>query len=354
MRYFASGSNHQGEIEGLAAVGMNIGVAAQEVNDAAVVALLAVPAGVSVFVDSGAFSEVLFDPAPRIAFPISDAEWERRLGLYAFLAAGLGSQLYPVAPDCVAHQRESLARLERYADEVRALRAAGANVIVPIQKGEMSMAAFDARAVEILGFDDFVRGVPMKKDATSVEDLVDFVVGAGVKRLHLLGIGPKSPKWDDVVDALAAAAPALDVSADSVWLKSLVGKSNGAGGAPRAWTKVQDEMWANELAPRAFHDDAIDYSDNVLDGLNEWAGPAERRRLADELGAAGLLRAADVRSFRKDPHGWFCAGDDRVNDWSMAVVDGAWQRHYFAEIVVERKRESIIRMVPRGQLGLDL
>lgn len=352
MRYFASGSNHQGEIEGLALVGMNVGVAAPELNEAAIGALEALPANVLVFVDSGAFSEVVFDPAPRIANRIEHGEWIERLALYERLARRLGSQLYPVAPDCVAHQEESLARLERYAGEVRRLRDLGANVIVPIQKGALSMAAFDQRACELLGFDDFVRGVPMKKDATRIDELVGLLrERPQARRVHLLGIGPKSARWDDVVAALDDVRPGLDFSADSVLLKSLIGKDNGPGGGPRAFTKAHDELWANELAPRAFYDErpALDWTDHV-GGVGSWAGPAARRKMAAEIAIAG----DEAKAFVKDPDAWLQDDDRYLWPHVEVAVDGAWRDHYFAEIVVERKREAVVRCFPRprGQLLL--
>jgi hypothetical protein len=61
--YFASGSNHQGEIEGLSSVGFNVGVAAPEVKSAETIGTLTGLAGtgIRVFVDSGAFGEVDFN-----------------------------------------------------------------------------------------------------------------------------------------------------------------------------------------------------------------------------------------------------------------------------------------------------
>ena len=65
VRSYASGSNFAGEIRGFSHVGIPVGIAADMVKPAAVAELLALPPTYPLFVDSGAFSEVTFDPAPR-------------------------------------------------------------------------------------------------------------------------------------------------------------------------------------------------------------------------------------------------------------------------------------------------
>ena len=93
-RYFASGSNHAGEIAGLAAAGYDVGVAIPELNAAGEAALVEL-AGLrtKVFADSGAFGEVRYDAASdRMVLkgaPISDAEWRKRLAAYRRLAVAL-------------------------------------------------------------------------------------------------------------------------------------------------------------------------------------------------------------------------------------------------------------------------
>jgi hypothetical protein len=148
---FASGSNHAGEIRGWASIGQDIGVAAPEVNEAAIVELEALAGSdIAVFVDSGAFSEVNFTEAgPVVVKPITDAEWRKRLALYKRLARSLAGQLHVVAPDRVGDQTLTLARLDRYKTELREIAALGAHILVPTQKGALSQGDFfrEARAL---------------------------------------------------------------------------------------------------------------------------------------------------------------------------------------------------------------
>jgi len=238
--YFPSGSNHAGEIAGFTDAGMNVGVAVNEVNSKSIQQLKKL-AGTKakVFVDSGAFGEISFNypkkgsnklPKPDLPIgvpydvkPITEEEWEERLALYDDLARTLGTQAYLVAPDKVADQQVTLERLEKYAGRVRKHRELGAQIIVPIQKGSMSMAEFDARVQEILGFDDYIRGVPMKKDATTVEEFSEFLRTTKPKRVHLLGMGTLSEKYPEVQKAAEEASNETNLTLDAVRITALVG-----------------------------------------------------------------------------------------------------------------------------------
>ncbi len=181
---------------------------------------------------------------PTIVAPISHDEWLRRLGAYSRLADALGRHVYCVAPDCVAHQPETLDRLRLYAEQVRQLAEKRAQIIVPVQKGALSMAAAWTASLEILGAGEWIAGVPMKKDATKLEELVAFVREARPERLHLLGLGPSSPAFRETLDAVRRASPGIEITCDSVLLRRLVGRTNGPGGGPRAVTAAQDEARA--------------------------------------------------------------------------------------------------------------
>ena len=264
FEYFPSGTNHGAQIAALGSLGCNVGVAAHELKAGAEEALLALAGtGVLVFVDSGAFSEVEFpkNAPPVVVAPITDADWLERLGLYRRLALVLGSQLYVVAPDRVGCQATTLERMARYAPQVRELEALGANVIVPLQRGELSQIDFDAAAGEALGLAGYVRGVPLKNAATTWQDYVALMAAlpAGT-RIHLLGKGPNargvkdptnpkapSKKFDDFL----AAAAHLVVFCDSVMIRSLVGRSGGKNNGDRALTIIQDRIRAEQGWPHA-------------------------------------------------------------------------------------------------------
>lgn len=241
--YFASGSNRSSDIRGFAAIGRAIGVAAPEVRASAEAELLALAGtGIPVFVDSGAFSEVKFtERGVEVVEEITDACWRERLALYARLAAALGAQVHLVAPDRIGDQEETLRRLSRYAPELRALRAAGAKILVPVQKGTRSQAAF-VRDVELaLGFSDFVHAIPSKKKATSLGELRAYLEEVRPGAVHFLGMGTRNANAPAAFALCAELVPGAAVSCDS----NLIAASVGRGGrAPRPLTRARDEAAA--------------------------------------------------------------------------------------------------------------
>lgn len=246
--YFASGSNSPSEIRGFAAIGHPVGVSAAHLSPAGEAALHELAgSGVDVFVDSGAFSEVCFPPdgPPQVVRPMTQATWAEVMGLYTRLARTLGSALYVVAPDRIGDQGESLRRLKRWRSELATIRQLGANVIVPIQRGLEPQARFDERVELVLGFGDYVRGIPSKKKATSLPELQAFVEARRPERVHLLGMGVTNRLFAAFRAAATRYGAAL--TCDSNLLKASVGRSNGRANHPaeklggrRVYTRAQD------------------------------------------------------------------------------------------------------------------
>lgn len=235
--YFASGTNEAPQIEGMADSGWDVGVAAPNVRERAEAALVALAGSdVDVFVDSGAFSEVEFPGGvPTVVKPISPSEWEARLGLYLRLAKALGSQLYCVAPDLVAHQAETLERLGTYLPQLLELKALGARVLVPMQKGALTQAQFAGEVDALLGAGWWIPALPCAKAATTAGEVAAFVAARRPHHVHLLGIGPWSNKNGGARAYLAPfAGAATTVSMDSAWIPAKVGKAKS-----RIYTKAQ-------------------------------------------------------------------------------------------------------------------
>lgn len=351
VTYFPSGSNHPGEILGFADAGMNVGATIVELrlNAAEVLAGLA-GSGTKVFMDSGAFSEVTFPAGvPTITSPISDEDFAARLDAVEELARSLGSQLYAVAPDCVAHQAETLDRLARFADRVRTIRALGANVLVAHQKGALSLVDFNRRAAEILGFSDFVVAVPMMKDETSAEELAELLSTVRPAAVHLLGLGPKSPRFETAVAAVRSASPSTAVFCDSVAITSLVGRTNGPGGGPRALTAasdaaletVREELWGEGV------EGELDYSDSIVDNVDEWlVTRAARKELLDRVAAFRTVSRSDRAVCYASPSAWLTGEDEDGDapidcDWVVSILDELYAAAAEKRTVTWRKRTAL-------------
>jgi hypothetical protein len=91
--------------------------------------------------------------------------------------------------------------------------------------------------------------VPMKKDATSLDELVEFVRSPEVcrdtgdrPRIHLLGRGVYSPAYRETIAAVVNACPDIEVFADSVRLRSsaVLGTRAGPKAKPGPYMLAQD------------------------------------------------------------------------------------------------------------------
>lgn len=258
-KHFHSGINNPGEIRGLSG---RLGISCEELRGGLLEAIHELAGGSRcLFVDSGAFSEVEFhaDGPPTVAHEITHAEWIERLEVYAELAASYRTRCFIVAPDMVGNQAVTLERQARYAHIVRAIaQTHRCQVIVPVQKGSISMAEFFARELITLNLGTDcagdaiypIAGIPMRNDATSLEELAEFASHMPPDaRFHLLGLGPKAERgmYRRAIATILEHCPEADITTDSNTLRRLVGRTNGRHGGPRTYTFAQDAARAGGL-----------------------------------------------------------------------------------------------------------
>lgn len=335
VTYFASGSNAAGEILGLHDAGVDVGVAVPELNEDALYALCGLAGtGRQVFVDSGAFSEVKFGPkGPSWPHPISDEEWGRRLGVYRRLAEALGDQVYLVAPDRVADQQGTFVRQAEWAPVVRELHALGANILVPLQKGNLSLHEAQLVSERILELGDIIPAIPMKKDATSLEDLEEYLRAAKPRRVHLLGLGAKGRKIEEALEVVHRASPRTEVYCDSVLIRSMVGRKEGV----RRLTREQDAVRGGEVDP--FGDE---YHEAFRD-VNAWLTPTSARRLAKEM----RLGTDAARAMVGDPTRWLEEHPEDEPYFERAWVEYFKREHEGREVKRLGVRRALSGTTPR-------
>ncbi len=341
--YYASGTNHPGEIEGFGDIDHPVGLTIADANDDAVAAARHV--AVPVFVDSGAFGEVEPGPAGLVVKrPISDADWRRRLARMLVIAQRPSGGVSVVAPDRVGDQRETLARLRRFLPELRDFAAAGARVLVAVQRGAMPMPAFWREAASVVSVVcQPVPALPMRRHATTPAELAAFAAEVKPDDIHLLGIGPKSSRWPGALEALGFAG-CRHVSADSVLILANVGRSNGAGGGPRRLTLAKDaaddaveaETWAGGIAG------LDDYTDAIGDP-ESWMTLAEAEAFRAD---AGVPDDADLAE-------WLGEDADNGEPRALALdvgawLDAAWLRYRESQRVRASKRLAITLAFGRG------
>ena len=281
---FCSGASAPADLRGLARVLAPAGVSLPELSAPTLEELIQLGhLPWPLFVDSGAFSEVEVDGTGRLVVvaPIEEQAWHARLAVGLRIAVAFGARAWVVAPDCVGDQVETLVRLRRHRDEVAAIRAAGARVVVPLQRGSLSTAAFEEATSEALGFDDFVRAIPGNKDAMPTAELGAYLATARPKAVHLLGIGPRNHRLPTLHALCQRLVPDAELSCDSNGLAALVGSTNGIAHGPRPLTAAQAAFSA--LGSERAREDAVAWTMGVSAIL--W-------RFQDGLEAEGLARPA--------------------------------------------------------------
>ncbi len=342
---FASGSNEAREIRGFGLAGIPVGFAASNIRKQALDELLA--SNGPIFADSGAFTEVSFaSGAPCVVAPISHQEWLDRLAIYHRLAVVHGGNLHAVAPDMVANQQETLLRLGRYRSQIGALHALGAHVLVPVQNGELSAAAFYREAVYVAGI-PLVPAIPMKKAATSDADLLQFVREVRPDRLHLLGIGYSRSTAKTLVRRILAIAPELQLSLDSNRLRAVTGEG-------RVMTSIERRLRGEpvdgiygvaESEALGVAGECLDYTDSI--GCPSCWATIEQLR---EIAAAAELGASETETFLRDPDSFLQTEvrEGGCSYWEVPQIayalDMAWQC-YLTSKHHDSVRTAAIRLV---------
>jgi hypothetical protein len=343
VTYFASGSNIPQDVRGLFEVGQPVGIAVHEMQDDTELELARI-AGTDfpVFLDSGAFSEVVFDAdGPKVVSPITDAEWDRRLTIYERLAALLGSMLYAVAPDKIGFQADTLDRLAQWADRVKGIRAMGARILVPIQCGSMSRVDFGHKVAAIFGDTNWIPAFPCKKGGTSLEEIIEYVAAHRPAAVHLLGLGIKQVAF---IDGLQDAAPDLKVFCDSMMIRPYLGQGKPLTEAKR---RVGEDLMAEVGCwgtpdPTVMQRDAkplMDYTDYIV-FPSEWATRTMLVRFADALNLDDDSR----KSWLRDPDEWLQTDGRWEDPFVDAVLDEMWAVYHLgsrAALARERHRRAL-------------
>lgn len=163
----------------------------------------------AVFIDSGAFSA--FQKREQV-------NWTKVFFAYETVLNNTDRPggLSIVAPDVIGDQMATLALWEEHAKRVCTWIAAGARVIVPLQRGELSAGSMLAHAKRIFQTDRFCAGIPSNLEAMSAEDCStlhhhDF---------HVLGRVIMTPELAVKLNALLANNPDATYTADANWLRS--------------------------------------------------------------------------------------------------------------------------------------
>lgn len=330
--FFASGASRMPDIVGLTSLGFPFGVSAPECKQECVDAIkyLAWRGTMPVFADSGAVAErERINDRWVTKAPISDTEWHERLDLYSELATMLGvcddcwgqdePRLFVVAPDLLGSQSGTLKRLRKFRPRIEEIVRKGVYILVPLQPGPMSLEDFYAAAVRAIGGNlrtghmpgspmvagapTLIPAIPMRRQAgVQIADVERFMRVVKPRRLHLLGIGPGSARWPEVLGARARASPKTRLYHDAQIIRA-----RAVEGSPF----TQRQRRTMEVSPALAYLGHFPFGAAKFDDM--WKMPSaymtreDLKRFADVL----KLDVKDRRAFYRDPEafleteGWF-------------------------------------------------
>jgi hypothetical protein len=216
---FHSGMSARSDLRAAVDEGVAVGVVATLLDVSKTILVLPrhLDAGGAVFIDSGAFA----------AFQKGDVvDWTKVFRVYESVLnmAEKPAGLSIVAPDVIGDQIATLALWEAHADRVRTWIAAGARVIVPLQRGELSADSMLSHAKRIFKTTRFCAGIPSNLEAMSADDCStlhhhDF---------HVLGRVILTAELAVKLRALLANNPGATYTADANWMRSRIRQISSA------------------------------------------------------------------------------------------------------------------------------
>jgi len=215
---YRSGSSSRADVQGYIKAGAPIGICILDASSP-VRRIIAdyVSDGGMVFIDSGAFRvfrKRLKDPStPAIDFDKVFAYYHDVIN-----ACTNTDGLIVVAPDEVGQQQTSYELLEAYIEDITQIHEAGVSIMVPLQKGELSIAEHYARCRKLLGF-DFIVGLPSNAEALSYEEVFTFLTEVQPTCVHFLGCAESA-----LVHEAMHKSPLTDFSCDATKLRKHIGK----------------------------------------------------------------------------------------------------------------------------------
>ena len=237
---FASGLSRPGAARPFIRTGAPVGFVAGELSKRTMrgVARSYAGAGGQVFIDSGAFSA--FTKGKPVDF-------DEILAIYREIAEGCACpwNLFIVAPDGLGEQSRTLELLERYRGELLELSWLGVQILVPLQKGELSGAALVGAVDDALDHSiPWIPAVPFCACPWTDEEVLDFLEETWVERLHLLGGGLE--KVERIAELAAAVSPESLIQGDATRIRAWVGKGRPLEGEIEARRQELLELAADQ------------------------------------------------------------------------------------------------------------
>ncbi|MEW6737193.1 MAG: hypothetical protein AB1489_38265 [Acidobacteriota bacterium] len=129
-----------------------------------------------------------------------------------------------IVPDQVGNQTASLALLREWLNNIKENRALGSTLVVPLQKGNLSLSQVYLYVTNLLGNQEFIPALPCNQAAISKEEILTFMHEIRPGKLHLLGIA-NNPTLPKIATDLGRIVPNLELSTDGNEIRAMIGKA---------------------------------------------------------------------------------------------------------------------------------
>lgn len=262
-----------------------------------------VRSGGNVFIDSGAVQ------AYRQNY---DLDFDRIVERYKEIAKEAGEDakgLYFVTPDKIADATYTLGLMERYADDMKALKKMGANLIVPIQDIKNPVSAWNYVHVFYGTDNQTIPGITAKENPMPPDTLGEFVKAVRPQRVHLLGISPERKKQFNLLKkAVEDNSPLTQISSDSNRAAAMLGKG-------RKLTEKEQQI-------------KYDLGHEIDTDLIEDLSPTERAIVGKEMG----WKKSDIKKWQNGENPWeIFPKEDLESDQFWMAIKEIGQRRSHAE-----------------------
>lgn len=240
---FKSGSDSDALTTAYVESGQNVGVELQTLNEKRETQLTDYAnSGGKIFVDSGAFTA--FQKGRQLDF---NEVMARYRAITSRVAPENRRNLSLVMPDVVGNQSRTLSLLETHKNEIIDLINSGVRAILPIQRGNVTLAEMFNRYKTLLGTDRFTIGIPSKAEVIPRADILDFLKREQPNSIHFLGLG-EGKRNSAYLKAVRRILPDSEISADATWHRKLVGKGMPITEARRAHLEklLEDSLYEGE------------------------------------------------------------------------------------------------------------
>jgi hypothetical protein len=283
LTIFASGLSRINDFRTYSRMGRACGILATDSSTAVLHALVEHnQRGLRAFIDNNAFGT--FKQSIKKGVPCA-INFDDVFNIYDKILSSVKKKnlVSLVAPDVVGDQEASLELLSKYRAKIRSFIDRGADVLIPLQAGALSLSGVYRRVCQLLGTNRWRASIPCNVKRIARREIFDFVSTCRPRRIHLLGVADHK-KLYPLVKLILEAHSSTNISADANHLRSIIDEEF------TRTVRERDAEEGDELAHDIANygdEETADFTEAVHDIFNTpaYLSPAEAARFARHVTA---------------------------------------------------------------------